>query len=77
MFFGPSRLFATIFKTALVSSVKWNEEHKKNVTKLFNIQSEPLFDQIMVNMVMGQMVALKKKARILIPDCCVLIGVPD
>ena len=26
---------------------------------------------------MGQMVALKKKARILIPECCVLIGVPD
>jgi len=28
-------------------------------------------------MVLGQMMSLKKKSRILVPDCCVLVGVID
>ena len=38
---------------------------------------EPLFDQIMCNMILGQALRLKNKARVKLRDACVLIGVPD
>lgn len=38
---------------------------------------EPLFDQILSNMVLGQALRLKNKARVKLRDGCVLIGVPD
>ena len=38
---------------------------------------EPLFDQILCNMVLGQALRLKNKARVKLRDACVLIGVPD
>ena len=76
MFFGPSRQFQTCFKSVLVSSVYWNQSCELD-DKKFYIQKEPLFNQIVVNMVLGQYVSLKKKARIIIHDSCVLIGVPD
>ena len=38
---------------------------------------EPLFDQIFCNMILGQALSLKNKARIKMRDACVLIGVPD
>ena len=38
---------------------------------------EPLFDQILCNMILGQALRLKNKARIKMRDACVLIGVPD
>lgn len=38
---------------------------------------EPIFDQIMCNMILGQALRLRNKARVKIKDACVLIGVPD
>lgn len=38
---------------------------------------EPLFDQILCNMILGQALRLKNKARIKLRDACVLIGVID
>ena len=39
--------------------------------------NEPLFDQILCNMILGQALRLKNKARIKMQDACVLIGVVD
>ena len=56
IFFGPSRQFANVFKTALLFSV---EQHKKakitgDLLPLnFIMQKEPLFEQILANMVLG------------------------
>ena len=44
---------------------------------IFTIPQEPIFGQILSNMVLGQVMRLKKKARIKISDGIVLIGVPD
>jgi hypothetical protein len=41
------------------------------------MDEEPIFDAILLNMVLGHAVSIKKKARIKIPDACVLIGVID
>ena len=43
----------------------------------FDIKKEPIFEQIMHNMVLGQAQMLKKKQRIRIKDAAVLIGVID
>jgi threonine/homoserine efflux transporter RhtA len=78
IFFGPSRQFANVFKTALLFSVEQHNLTKNDATPFnFIMQKEPLFDQILANMVLGQTLSLKQKARILIPDCAVLIGVID
>ena len=45
--------------------------------KTFTMLREPLFDQIMCNMILGQALRLKNKARVKLRDACVLIGVPD
>jgi hypothetical protein len=41
------------------------------------MEKEPIFDAILQNMVLGNAVHLKKKARIKIRDSAVLIGVCD
>ncbi len=41
------------------------------------MQREPIFDSILRNMVLGNAVNIKNKARIKIKDSCVLIGVCD
>lgn len=41
------------------------------------MEKEPIFDNILRNMVLGNAVNLKKKARIKINDACVLIGIID
>ena len=41
------------------------------------MDDEPIFDAILLNMVLGHAVNIKKKARIKIKDSCVLIGVID
>jgi len=56
IFFGPSRQFANVFKTALLFSV---EQHRENSLFKFVMQREPLFNQILDNMVLGQSLALK------------------
>ena len=45
--------------------------------KTFSMLREPLFDQIMCNMILGQALRLKNKARVKLRDACVLIGVAD
>ena len=48
------------------------------VTKqVFNMVKEPIFESILLNMVLGNSVNLKKKARIKVRDSCVLIGIID
>jgi RNA-dependent RNA polymerase len=44
---------------------------------VFKIEKEPIFDSILLNMVLGNSVNLKKKARIKVKDACVLMGVID
>jgi hypothetical protein len=44
---------------------------------MFKMSEEPIFDAILLNMVLGHAVSIKKKARIKIKDACVLIGVID
>ena len=41
------------------------------------MEDEPIFDAILLNMVLGPAVNIKKKARIKIQASCVLIGVID
>lgn len=53
-----------------------NASVKKPENK-FDLHNEPIFSQILENMVLGQLVSLKEKARIRIPESCVLIGVVD
>ncbi len=45
--------------------------------EVFNVQKEPIFVTILSNMVLGQAINLKKKARIKVRNSCVLIGVVD
>ena len=45
--------------------------------KTFSLLKEPLFDQILGNMILGQALRLKNKARVKLRDACVLIGVVD
>lgn len=39
--------------------------------------SDPILSSILHSMQLNQFINLKKKARILLPDSCVLIGVVD
>jgi hypothetical protein len=41
------------------------------------MSNEPIFDSILKNMVLGNAVHLKKKARIKVKDSAVLIGICD
>jgi hypothetical protein len=72
IFFVPSKLFTPVFKRALLCVV---ELEAKN--QAFSLKREPLFDTVIQNMVLGQLISLRKKARIMVPDSCVLIGVAD
>jgi RNA dependent RNA polymerase len=57
-----------------------SEEMKEaymNKIPAFRIEREPIFDSILLNMVLGNSVNLKKKARIKVRDSAVLIGIID
>lgn len=43
----------------------------------FRMEKEPIFEAILLNMVLGNSVNLKKKARIKVPNAAVLMGVID
>jgi hypothetical protein len=43
----------------------------------FKMQNEPIFDSILLNMVLGNSVNLKKKARIKVKNSAVLMGIID
>lgn len=43
----------------------------------FRMEKEPIFEAILLNMVLGNSVNLKKKARIKVRDACVVMGVID
>jgi RNA dependent RNA polymerase len=58
----------------LSSHITANEPSRKSY---FKMEDEPIFDSILLNMVLGHAVNIKKKARIKIKDSCVLIGVID
>lgn len=81
LFFGPSRQFRRIFIRALLLSNNMIEEkHKdaeKTIYEVFSLDQEPIFEQILYNMVLGQGQVLKYKQRIRLHDAAVLIGVFD
>ena len=83
LFFGPSKIFCSIFKYCLLRQSQAEIDNKVYYDKqgnkypLFSIEREPIFTQIINNMVLGQAVNLKKKARIIVHKSCVLIGVID
>ena len=43
----------------------------------YEVQKDPLFSSILYTMQLSQTLGIKKKARILVEDSCVLIGVVD
>jgi RNA-dependent RNA polymerase len=43
----------------------------------YNIPKDPIFSSILYTMQLSSFMNLKKKARIIIPDSCVLLGVID
>lgn len=65
--------------TGIKPSGPLSEEMKDiyNKAPLFRLEKEPIFDSILLNMVLGNSVNLKKKARIKIRDSAVLIGIID
>ena len=50
---------------------------KEAILKGVDIRKEPVFSSILHSMELNQMMNLKKKARILLPESCVLIGIVD
>ena len=60
---GPSKWFEVIMKEALLTG--------------YELQSDPIFSSILYSMQLSQYLNLKKKARIIVKDSCVLIGVID
>lgn len=50
---------------------------KQALIKGMNIMTDPIFSSILYSMQLNQFMNLKKKARILLPDSCVLIGIID
>ena len=80
VFLGSTRLFEDVFKAALTFSAfhrKDQTDEAKAKQFAFNMEEQPMFDQILTFMVIDQTLALKHKAKILIPNCAVLIGVID
>ena len=63
-------------KSSRLSSHTANDTYLKD-RHYFKMDDEPIFDAILLNMVLGHAVNIKKKARIKIRDSCVLIGVID
>jgi hypothetical protein len=65
--------------TGIKPSGPLSEEMKDQYNKIapFRLEKEPIFDSILLNMVLGNSVNLKKKARIKIRDSAVLIGIID
>jgi len=60
---GPSKWFEDILKAALLVN--------------FDLSNDPIFSSILYSLEMSSFLNMKKKARILVPDSCVLIGVVD
>ena len=54
LFFGPSRQFKQIFCRALLMSTNYIMVKKDKTRTCFNLESEPIFKQILKNMVLGQ-----------------------
>jgi RNA-dependent RNA polymerase len=50
---------------------------KQSLIKGVDIMNDPIFSSILYSMQLNQSMNLKKKARILLPDSCVLIGIID
>jgi hypothetical protein len=50
---------------------------KQALVKGLDIMKDPVLSSILYSMQLNQFINLKKKARILLPDSCVLIGVVD
>lgn len=50
---------------------------KQALMKGIDVMKDPIMSSIMYSMQLNQYLNLKKKARILLPDSCVLIGVID
>jgi len=81
LFFGPSRQFKKIFIQAMLISNKYKTKavgvDGKPKQAVFQLDEEPIFCNILHNMVLGQAQILKKKARIRMRDAAVLIGTID
>ena len=78
VFFGPSADFARVFKKALFVDLKVaGAIPMQEETRFKFMEEEPIFAQILHNMVLGQSFVLQTKARIKIRDSAVLIGVVD
>ena len=60
---GPSKWLQEAMKLALLTG--------------YELQNDPLMSSILYTMQLSQTLAIKKKARILLEDSCVLIGVVD
>lgn len=60
---GPSKWFQDTMKESLLAG--------------FEIQKDPIMSSILYTMQLSQMICLKKKARVLVKDSTVLIGVVD
>ncbi|CDW77053.1 rna-directed rna polymerase [Stylonychia lemnae] len=60
---GPSKWFEQTLKMALLTG--------------YNIPKDPIFSSILYTMQLSSYMNLKKKARIIIPNSCVLLGVID
>ncbi len=60
---GPSKWLQDSMKLALLTG--------------YEVQKDPIFSSIMYTMQLSQTLSIKKKARIILEDSCVLIGVVD
>ena len=57
---------------------KWLQDSMKlSLLTGYELNKDPLFSSILYTMQLSQTLSLKKKARIHLPDSCVLLGVVD
>lgn len=50
---------------------------KQSLIKGMDVKADPVLSSVLHTMQLNQFMSLKKKARILLPDSCVLIGIID
>ena len=60
---GPSKWFEQNLKMALLCG--------------YELPKDPIYSSILYTMQLSSFINLKKKARIIVPDSCVLLGVID
>lgn len=58
-------------------STNYQRKNIENKNVCFRIDEEPIFEQVLKNMVLGQAQQIKNKQRIRLRDAAVLIGVYD